>query len=290
MTSDRRIELVLKGSRTADGAVDFDALLAFGEAFRRALRALVRSQAGLPAIQAGQPGTEVREASSLRLVGLHAGSAVLELEPVDARLVADPVIGALQSLADGLAGRKQLELPIVEFLRDAVQSLGDHASVGVRVPDRDPVEFDVMRLASLLSPSPPAEQGETRGTVDGWLHAVDIDPDEIRIRDTSGRDWSCHYPEELEPRVRELIGWVVRASGAIQASGTRSRIELQTIERLELPPGVGATGRKPAAAVLADSMAEASITAPQPLSALATDVDVTADDEVAFEEALRAIR
>lgn len=290
MTVDQRIQLVLKGSRTAEGAVEFDALLSFGDAFRKALRALVRSRAGLRAVQPGQPGADVRQATSLRLTGLRAGSAVLELEPVDARLVADPVIDALQALADGLAGRKTLEAPVAEFVRDAIRSLGERSSVGISVPGRPPVEVDEKGLESLIGPTAFADPAETHGAVDGWLHALDIDPDEVRIRDTSGRDWSCHYPEDLELRVRDLIGATVRATGTIRAVGPRPRIELTEIEPVELPAGVSAAGRRSRDDVLAAAMADASITAPQPPASLAADVDEIAEEEVAFEEALRAIR
>lgn len=290
MTVDRRIQVVLRGSRTTEGAVDFDALLSFGEAFRKALRALVRSRAGLPAVQPGQPGADVREASSLRLIGLRSGSAVLEFEPTDVRLVADPVVDALQALADGLVGREALEPSVVDFLHDAVQSLGDRSSIGMRVPGRQSVEFDDASLGLLTEPTAVVDSIEMHGTVDGWLHAVDIDPDEVRIRDTSGRDWSCHYPEELERRVRELIGMVVRASGTICTTGTRTRLELTGLEPVELPRGVLAVGRRTPDELLAQAMAAASIAEPQPLVRLAVDVDETAEDEVVFEEALRAIR
>jgi hypothetical protein len=224
------------------------------------------------------------------LVGLRTGSAVLDLEPVDARLVADPVVDALQALADGLAGKQALEPPVIDLLRGAVQSLGYGASVGMRVPDRPQIEFDEGRLASLVRPTPSADPTETRGAVDGWLHAVDIDPDEVRIRDTSGRDWSCHYAEALEPRVRELIGRVVRASGTIRAGDTRPRLELTAVEPVPLPPGVEPSGRRSTEEVLRAAMARASVTQPQTLASLAADVDETADEEMAFEEALRAIR
>lgn len=287
MTIDQRIQLVLKGSRTAEGAVDFDALLAFGDAFRKALRALVRSRAGQPAVQAGQPGAEVREASSLRLVGLRAGSAVLELEPIDARLLADPVVDALQALADGLAGQRVFESPVVGYLRDAVQSLGYRGSVGLRVPERSPVDFDEATLDRLATTPPPAADAPEPGIVDGWLHAVDIDPDEVRIRDIAGRDWACHYPEHLESQVRELIGRVVRASGTVRASASRSRIELSAIEGVE--PAL-ASHRRPKDEILAQAMRAASVVAPQPLAKLSSDVVPTADDELAFEEALQAIK
>lgn len=287
MTVDQRIQVVLKGSRTSEGAVDFDALLAFGDAFRKALRALVRSRAGQPAVQAGQPGAEVREASSLRLIGLRAGSAVLELEPIDARILADPVVDALQALADGLAGQGDFEPPVVGYLRDAVQSLGERGSVGLRVPDRSPVDFDEAALDRLTTAPPPTTDGPAPGTVDGWLHAVDIDPDEVRIRDTAGRDWTCHYPDQLESQVRELIGRVVRASGMVRTSASRPRIELSAIESVE---PASASQRRSKDEILAQAMRAASVVAPQPLAELYSDVVPTDDDELAFEEALQAIK
>jgi hypothetical protein len=80
-SDDRRIRLVLNGARTSEGAIEFDALLAFGDAFRKALRAIVRSRSGLRAMQPGQPATDVREATSFRLVGISKGSAVRSRHP-----------------------------------------------------------------------------------------------------------------------------------------------------------------------------------------------------------------
>lgn len=285
MTVDDRIQVVLKGSRTAEGAVDFDALLSFGDGFRKALRALTRSRAGLPAIQPGQPGSDVREASSLRLVGLRAGSAVLEFEPLEARLFADPAVGALQALVDGLAGREALEPAVTTFLTDAVQSLGDGSSVGLHVPDRSPFEFDAAHLASLAG-EPAANPPDTEGFVDGWLHAVDIEPDEVRIRDASGRDWWCHYPDELETRVQGFLGRVVRATGTLRPSGQRARIDATNVEPVDLLHGV----RRSADEVLAEAMANAGVEHPQDLASLAADIDSLADEELVFEDALRAIR
>lgn len=285
MTVDDRIQVVLKGSRTAEGAVDFDALLSFGDAFRKALRALVRSRSGQPAVQTGQPPSDVREASSLRLVGLRAGSAVLEFEPLEARLFADPAVGALQALADGLEGREVLEPAVGVYLADAVQSLGDGASVGLRVPDRSPFEFDAAHLAS-LSGSPAAAPADSEGFVDGWLHAVDIEPDEVRIRDASGRDWWCHYPDDLEGRVQGLLGRVVRATGTLRPTGQRARIDATSVDAVDLER----SAFRSADAVLADAMDAAGIDQPQDLASLAADIDSLADEELAFEGALRAIR
>jgi len=285
VTADDRIKVVLKGSRTAEGAVDFDALLLFGDGFRKALRALARSRAGLPAIQPGQPGSDVREASSLRLVGLRAGSAVLEFEPLDAQIFGDPAVGALQALVDGLAGEDELEPVVARFLADAVQSLGDGASVGLRVPDRSPFEFDAAHLASLTG-IPTAIPPDREGFVDGWLHAVDIEPDEVRIRDASGRDWWCHYPDEMEARVQGLIGRVVRATGTLRPTGQRARIDATNVEPVDLQQGVGRSADE----VLVEAMAVAGIEQPQELASLAADIDSLADEELAFEDALRAIR
>lgn len=163
MTVDGRIELVLTGSRTSEGAVEFDALLSFGDAFRKALRALVRSRSGLPAVQPGQPGADVREASSLRLTGLRAGSTVLELESLDPRIVADPVIDALQALADGLGGEQALEAPVIDLLRDAVQSLGERSSVGMSVPGRPAVESMRVAWDRSSDAQPPPHRRRRRG-------------------------------------------------------------------------------------------------------------------------------
>jgi len=284
------IELVLKGTRTTQGAVDFDALLAFGDSFRKALRALVRSRSGLPVVQPGQPGADVKEATSLRLVGLRAGSAVLELEPLDPRIDADPVLDALRELVDGVEGRLPLEPPVVGFLRDAVRSLGERGSVGFRVPGRAQVEVDEARLNALpvgtSAPSPP----DVPAVVDGWLHAVDIDPDEVRVRDTSGRDWSCHYPVEMEDHVRGLIGRVVRVEGIVRVNGSRGRIEVSQIDGLEPPVGTSIGASRRQGDVIAEAMSRSNVAGPQSLAALTSEVDADSEEELRFEAALRAMR
>lgn len=288
--TEERIEVVLKGSRTAEGAVDFDALLAFGDAFRRALRALVRSRSGLPPVQPGQPGAEVREATSLRLIGLRAGSAILVLEPASPRIVADPVLEALRDLVDGVEGRRTLEPPIVGYLRDAVRSLGDHSSVGFRVPGRPPADLDEPRLDALPVPDAVSPASPATGAVDGWLHAVDIDPDEVRIRDTTGREWTCHYPDALETYVRDMIGRVVRVEGSMFVGGPRWRIEVAAITPLGPPSGRPLGLRRSPEDVISDAMSRANVDGPQALAVLSVDIDRKSDEEMAFEAALRAMR
>jgi len=288
--SQDHIELVLKGTRTTQGAVDFDALLAFGDSFRKALRALVRSRSGLPVVQPGQPGAEVKEATSLRLVGLRAGSAVLELEPLDPRIVADPVVEALRDLVDGVEGRLPLEAPVVGFLRDAVRSLGDRGSVGFRVPGRAHAEVDEARLDALPVATAATIPPDAPAVVDGWLHAVDIDPDEVRVRDTSGRDWACHYPVDLEGHVRGLIGRVVRVEGIVRFAGARGRIEVTQIDALEPPAGASIGGARTPDDVVIEAMSRSNVTGPQPLASLTTEVDADSEEELRFEAALRAMR
>lgn len=54
MTESGRIRLHLRGPRTA-GATELDALLAFGDAFKRALRGVARSPGRQAGNAAGQP-------------------------------------------------------------------------------------------------------------------------------------------------------------------------------------------------------------------------------------------
>lgn len=290
MTQDQqRIQLRLSGSRTSHGAIDFDALLGFGEAFRRAVRAIARTGAGLPPVQPGQPAAEIREASALRLVGLSDGSAVLELEPVDQRLLADPTIDALRELADGVAMTAPLDAAVVNALAASLSSLGDRASIGLVVPGREPVTLDRQRLSRLEAAVAVPDSVEPPGTVDGWLHAVDFGPEEIRVRDASGDDWVCEFGDTLEPVVRALLKQQVRVIGRGRSAAPRGRIEIDSIVPL-LPAGVPTVpaGRS-ADQVFADALSAAGLDAPQPLESLAAETDLDDPEEVAFREALSAL-
>lgn len=286
MTSDDRlIRVRLRGSRTSVGAVDLDALLAFGEHFRRALRAVARERAGADPVLAGHPTSADEQASALRLVGMSEGSAVLELEPTTDELFA-PVIDSLRALSTSIASKAVSE-PVHKALAQAVRSLGGGGEVTVTAPTVDQVIIDAEVLGSIAPIESPPDSVVV-GHVEGWLHGVDVEPDEIRIRDVSGQDWRCRFGPDLEAEASALLGAQVRAE-VDAASPSPSRV-LDITGLRSLAPRNGPLLRRgqSAAEVIAEALATARVTEPQPLESLRREFDPDDHEEIAFLEALRS--
>ena len=283
---DRLIRIRLTGSRTGQGAIDFDALLAFGENFRRALRATSRERQGSEPVLAGHPTNADEQASSLRLVALAEGSVVLVMEPTTLELFA-PVTDAVGQLGWGV-GQRRLSEAVHRSLSAAVKSLGDGGSMEVSGPGITAFQLDGARL-ELIEPGPAEPDQHLPPHVDGWLHAVDLAPDEIRVRDSTGADWICRFDSPLEPVVRSLLGSQVRVTGLASAMGARRRIEATSVTPLA-PEGLGRVGVGLSSDdVIAHAMAEAGIDAPQSVADLRMDLDESDPEVLAFFEAIESL-
>lgn len=287
MTDDQLIRVRLEGSRTGAGAIDFDALLGFGEHFRRALRAVAREHQGDDPVLSGHPTGADEQASSLRLVGIVEGSAVLELEPSSLEFFA-PVMDTL-----GLLGRAveagDLSQSVHASLTEAVRSLGDAASIELTAPQVPRIRIDDALLAQ-IAPRSSVPVAEAPNHVDGWLHAVDLSPDDFRVLDGHGIDWRCRFDPEHEPLIRSLLGGKVRVTGDIQMTSTRHLIEHATVEPLVLPGMPVVESGLTADEVIRRAMEAAGIFEPQPLSDLRIDFDPDDPDEIAFAEAIESLR
>lgn len=287
MTESGRIRLVLTGTKTGNGAIELDALVGVGEAIRKALLATARADAGLPGAKPGHPEAAIREAAAVRVVGISAGSAVLVLEPVDARLV-DPAIAAFESLVQSLEGTRPIHPAAAAALNGGLAALGDSATIGVELPGRSVVTVDRESLAALQVAMVPSML-PSADHVDGWLHAVDFQPQEIRVRDASGRDWTCDFGADQERAVFVLLNQQVRVTGEVSGTAQRPRISVSEITSL-LPEGV-MSGRRHLTAqeLVAEAMAAAGVTGPQPIEALVIE-GIDDAEWAAFDEALRQIR
>lgn len=281
---DHRIRLRLSGSHTREGTIEFDALVAFGDAFRRALRSAARASKGLPAALTGAPTTADQEASAIRLVGLSSGSTVLEFAPTDTRLFTSPA----QEAIDGLVERYtagSLDPVTTKALADSVAALGTGGSIGVERAGRDQVTINESGLA-VGEQAPPPEPPSAEHVVDGWLHAVDLSPEQVRVRDAAGKDWRCDFDTGLVPMVVRLLDKQVRVRG-IRSAESAARLRVTALEPLA-PGGVElARSGQSADEVLEHAFVAAGIVGPQPLNELDGHVDPEDPEVLAFVAALQ---
>lgn len=283
MTDDSLISMHLYGSRTGTGSIDLDALLAFGDHFRRALRTIARERDGDEPVIAGHPTTADERASSLRLLGISEGSAVLEFEPSTDELFA-PVEDSIRHLGRAVE-RGDVSESVHQSLTSAVRSLGDNGAFMVGSPRIREFRVDEQRLAEIRPD--PTNSLDLRTHVDGWLHAVALVPDEIRVRDGEGTDWSCRFPPHLEDLIRGLVGEQVRVIGEVSAA-ERPRMNVTDVIALKdglpaaVPQGLSADE------LIERSMRAAGVTAAQNVSDLRMDLDESDPSVVAFFEALES--
>lgn len=174
-----------------------------------------------------------------------------------------------------------------QALVQSVKALGDGGSVAMIAPGVDPVRIDAAVLDSIVPPGAPSET-ETVSHVDGWLHGIDVEPDEIRIRDASGQDWPCRFTPDIEAEEAALLGSQVRAEVDAPVPPRSAVLEVTRLQPLDAGGGPRVRRGQSAAEVIAAALATADITAPQPLEALRGDVDPDDPEEAAFVEALRS--
>lgn len=187
---------------------------------------------------------------------------------------------------DEVAGSAPLPQPVSEALARACRALGANGSVAIELDSRrgqPPTVIDLARLESAES-TPSAESIEGARTVTGRLHLIDVEPDRLAIRSSAGIDWVCGYPEELEERVKGLVGALVWAQGAGRLmSSLRGRMTLERIEAVEQ----GEQSRLFTLAPIEESdlLASQGIDEPQGLSSLA-DPSWTDDEDGLYLAAL----
>lgn len=170
-------------------------------------------------------------------------------------------------------------------LADAVAALGTGGSIGVERAGREPVTIDEPGLA-IAKPMPPTSASSAEQVVDGWLHAVDLSPEEIRVRDAAGTDWRCDFDAGPGPNVVRFLDQQVRVRG-IRSAESGARLRVAMVEPLT-PDGVElARSGLWAPEVLDHAFAAAGITGPQPLDQLQGHLDPDDPEVIAFVEALQ---
>lgn len=238
----KTIVLNLEGERATRG-IELDSLERFIEGFRAALRDFERSASAreYQIGRVGHPDARAIAASSFRLVGYKRGSAILEVEEVapeaDGKALQIPTDGTatqnLKNLLDQMdAGT--LDPAVVEDLDEARRAIGDDGRFGVKVPARrkrgvvDATTITRLREAPVLKPSP------SEMTVFGRLHLIETEGNpRVEIRGTDGYNWSCSYPEQLEPQVLRLIKKQVQAKGhGVRERANRGSLHIDEIEPL----------------------------------------------------------
>jgi hypothetical protein len=183
----------------------------------------------------GRPAKSVERATGLRLVGIRAGSTTLLLRSTAEDQFGGLADDTLSEIARVVSADEPVDESVVAALEEARRGLGSSGKFAIRrASDSKPLVFDQSKLEALRRRALQAREVVALPgvmTVSGWLHMVDLVPDEVVIATPDGVEWRAAYPQELEPTVRSLVGAVVVASGR----GTRTtvasgRLELATIE------------------------------------------------------------
>lgn len=243
-TEDRtQITLRLEGSR-AERGVTLSDLESFIDNFLAALRDFDRGRRGEPTRKSGHPGRRAEAVTAFRLVRFEPGSGIATVEPEslapdeNERLPLDEVpvsVETLRALVDELEAGAAVSEPVTDALGKACRSLGSDGSIAIHFPPHiraTPGRIDISRIEQLGHASE-ARPDEVRG-VSGRLHLLDVEPDKLAIRTSSGIDWTCKYPEELEPTVKGLVGQIVWAAGTGHlTSPLRGTMTIERVEAVE---------------------------------------------------------
>lgn len=239
---DDAVTLRLTGENAQSG-IELSALQSFVGHFVTALRGFDRVGRAQPAVKGGHPDRRAEAVTAFRLVGFRKGSAVLELEPVSRAGAGDDdtlfegeenlPLDNVTALTVALAGGRQLDAGVADALENARRALGASAgAIEISLPQRlaaAPLRLDRERIAKAReedrSPNAPS-------TISGRLHAIDLEPDKIAVRSPQGIDWTCSYPEALEPQVKTLIDEIVVADGQGEMKTPRTgSMKIEAIRR-----------------------------------------------------------
>jgi hypothetical protein len=228
----------------------------FIDNFLAALRDYDRVRRGAHPKKSGHPEQRAKAVTAFRLVKFRPGSGVATLEPdLDERATESlfdevaPAIDNLHQLIEEFENREPLPPPVTDALERACKSLGADGSIKVELPkkiesriaDITPAALDEIRAKTS------APEWREVNSVSGRLHLLDVEPDKIGIREASGVDWTCQYPEELEHRVLELAGQLVWASGVgRQTSAQRGSMTIDRIEPIDQGAQVSFWSKEPA--------------------------------------------
>lgn len=249
-----------------------------------ALRDHDRNRQGEATRASGNPGQRGASVTAFRLVGMSPGSAVLTLVPEPPapqdhpRLPLDDdglplAVQNLQSLVRAIDKEGTIAPDVLAALDDARRAGGEDGSWRIALPRRwaaahAETVIDAAAIARHRSEREHTEDGHEERSISGYLHSIDLDPDQVFVRTYDDTDWRCHYPAELEPDVAALLGRVVVVQGTGHMTGPRrGTMEVRHVEAA-FPEGEYAP----------DDMA-AIPAAPQGLAAIAGDWVGDEEDE-----------
>lgn len=284
--SHERIVLHLTGSEAEHG-LPLATLASFVDHFRDALRDFDRQRRAERTKRGGHPTGREELVTSFRLVEFKPGSAIMTLEPFTPRegasdpgeLAGDAELLALQNLDAFLDSLQQPEeafdTAVADSLEMARRSLGTEGQIVIKARKRRKVVIDANATLALERRVRRYAKGVQR--VSGRLHAIDVEPDQVKIRTADNVDWWCTYADELEHTVLGLVTrrvWAIGV-GALQ-SASRGNLVLERIEEIQEPEQTRlfTLERKPLEELLADQ----GVTGPQGGIELVPD-DVS-DDEL----------
>ena len=237
--TDNQITLTITGARAQRG-VSLSDFESFIDSFLAALRDYDRAGRGKPTRKSGHPDKRAESVTAFRLVRFQTGSGVATIEPQqqaveDEQLPVEDVplsLATLRALVSDLAAGKSVPEPVVEALGKACRSVGSDGTVVIQMgagsDSRVVVDKELLDRVADVGRDPASDEVRS---VSGRLHLLDLEPDRLGIRTASGAEWSCRYPEDLEPRVKSLLDHIVWVEGSgkltspLRGSMTVERIE-----------------------------------------------------------------
>jgi hypothetical protein len=229
----QNLEITVEGENVGDGEIDLAALAVFAAGLQKVMRTIAARVRQRPS--RGRPAKSVERATGLRLLAIRAGSTTLVLRSTAEDQFGGLADDTLNELERVVRADEPMEETVVDALEEARRGLGLSGKFAIRRPGSSaPLVFDsgkleALRLRAQQLPEVAALPGLT--TVSGWLHMVDLAPDEVVIATPEGVEWRATYPADLESIVRSLVGAVVVATGYGTRTGPASgRLELATIE------------------------------------------------------------
>ena len=236
-----QITLRLEGSR-AELGVSLSDFESFIDSFLGALRDFDRDRREAPTRKSGRPERRAEAVTAFRLVRFEPGSGIATIEPElvsiheQEQLPLEEIPLSLENLlamADEIDAGAVLPEPVTDALAKACRAFGADGSIAIHLPGRPrPTVIDMARLGH-GAPIGSEPEREVR-SVSGRLHLLDVEPDKLAIRTSSGVDWTCRYPERLEPKVKQLVDKLVWVEGpGRRVSSLRGTMTIERIDVVE---------------------------------------------------------
>lgn len=254
---DAELRLTLEGLDSAPATISLRDLERLAQALQGGLEAVANVLSGRPGVSAGPLTASVAAATGLTLVGIEAGSTVLEFkleEPAmtdsdsDEHRLFDPPpkdlgFRALKSFVGGLKDRVEGAARLPDAWDGAVAAKADDLATFVRERNVsltiESEEPDLGQQQVTISPQSthrldaPSTTIRRRRTASGRLILVDLGSGRIDLEEPSGRRVKGRFSAELETVVTATVGRIITASGEEefdQATGKSGPVKFETIE------------------------------------------------------------